>query len=334
MPSDITGGISGIWGSSATSVFAVGNFNGGAPYVFGKICYFDGSSWTQESTCAWYSLHAIWGTSETDVFAVGGNDFDGVAFNNQGIILHYNGTSWDAMIQGTINLKAIWGSSGNDVFAVGGISNCGLNCPNNIGKILHYDGAAWDETSVDGVLYGVAGSTGNDVFAVGIAGAIFHYNGSSWSAMTSGTTQNLYAVWGSSGSDVFAVGEGGTILHHDGSAWTAMTSGSSIPLAGVWGSSSSDVFAVGYQTILHYDNPSETAPDKNPSDGGGNGCFIATTAYRNSMAEKVIFLQELRDKYLLTHPAGRGIPMAAGLLFVIMGEGAAIIRSRRGAEEL
>ena len=60
------------------------------------------------------------------------------------------------------------------------------------------------------------GSSGSDVFAVGEDGTILHYDGSGWSAMSSGTTNELYGVWGSSGSDVFAVGDGGTILHYDG----------------------------------------------------------------------------------------------------------------------
>jgi hypothetical protein len=42
-----------------------------------------------------------------------------------------------------------------------------------------------------------------------------------WSAMDSGTTEDLYGVWGSSASDVFAVGWNGTILHYDGSTWTS-----------------------------------------------------------------------------------------------------------------
>jgi len=67
-----------------------------------------------------------------------------------------------------------------------------------------------------------------DVFAVGGAGAITHYNGSTWSAMTSNTPYPLYSVWGSSGNDVFATG--GTagnsrIMHYNGSAWSAMTQG-------------------------------------------------------------------------------------------------------------
>jgi len=64
------------------------------------------------------------------------------------------------------------------------------------------------------VLYGVWGSSGNDVFAVGSDGNILHYDGSSWTPMTSGTANALDGVWGSSGNDVFAVGSGGNILHY------------------------------------------------------------------------------------------------------------------------
>jgi hypothetical protein len=103
----------------------------------------------------------------------------------------------------------------------------------------------------------VWGSSGSDVFAVGWDGTILHYNGTAWSAMSSGTTYPLEGVWGSSGNDVFAVGgpwEGpGIILHYDGVAWSEMSSGTTKSLYGVWGSSGSDVFAVGTSgTILHY----------------------------------------------------------------------------------
>ena len=60
------------------------------------------------------------------------------------------------------------------------------------------------------------------MFAVGNGGTILHYNGTVWSVMTSGTSQDLSGVWGSSGSNVFAVGYDGTILHYDGSSWSDM----------------------------------------------------------------------------------------------------------------
>ncbi len=121
----------------------------------------------------------------------------------------------------------------------------------------------------------VWGSSGSDVFAVGNSGTILHYDGSEWSAMTSGTTDTLLGVWGSSGSDVFAVGRGGsffspegTILHYDGSAWAEMTSGTSASFYDVWGSSGSDVFAVGSSgTIFHYDGADGAAsPDQDFGD--------------------------------------------------------------------
>ena len=99
----------------------------------------------------------------------------------------------------------------------------------------------------------VWGSSSSDVFAVGVNGTILHYDGTSWSAMTSGTTVLLYGIWGSSASDVFAAGVSGTILHYNGTTWSAMTSGTGYSLYGIWGSSGSDVFAVGEcGTVLHY----------------------------------------------------------------------------------
>jgi len=68
-------------------------------------------------------LMAVWGSSGSDVFAVGMN----------GIILHYDGTSWNAMSSGIIKyLSSVWGSSPNDVFVVG-----------YGGAILHYGPKTW-----------------------------------------------------------------------------------------------------------------------------------------------------------------------------------------------
>jgi hypothetical protein len=57
---------------------------------------------------------------------------------------------------------------------------------------------------------------------VGSGGLILHYDGTSWSEMTSGTS-SLSGVWGTSSSDIFAVGYDGTIVHYDGTGWSEMT---------------------------------------------------------------------------------------------------------------
>ena len=40
-------------------------------------------------------------------------------------------------------------------------------------------------------LHGVWGSSGSDVYAVGLYGTILYYDGSTWSSLSSGTTNNL-----------------------------------------------------------------------------------------------------------------------------------------------
>jgi len=118
---------------------------------------------------------------------------------------------------------------------------------------------------------------------VGERGDIFHYDGSSWSKMSSGTEWNLWGVWASSSSDVFVVGDGATILHYDGSSWSGMSSCTTQNVNGVWGSSSSDVFAVGDDgTILHYSGshlppvvqPPPTVISTNPWISGGIGLGV------------------------------------------------------------
>ena len=114
----------------------------------------------------------------------------------------------------------MWGSNGSDVFAVGD----GGHDP-----ALRRQQLVGDEQRHDKNLYGVWGSSGSDVFAVGTRDdpALRRQQ---LVADEQRHGQHLYGVWGSSGSDVFAVGDSGTILHYDGSTWSAMSSGTTVPL--------------------------------------------------------------------------------------------------------
>jgi hypothetical protein len=134
----------------------------------------------------------------------------------------------------------------------------------------------WQNPPSEGYyLRGIWGSSGTDIFAVGCDGGILHYDGSTWSPMSSGTTACLMDVWGSSSTDVFAVGsyydgDGSWVsatLHYDGSTWSTMEIGTTNSLRGVWGSSGSDVFAVGYGTIRHYDGSTWASMDTETTTG-------------------------------------------------------------------
>ncbi|QTA84768.1 hypothetical protein [Desulfonema magnum] len=264
MDSGTTQYLAGVWGSSGSDVFAVGQS--------GTILHYDGTSWSSMDSGTSDILYGVWGSSGSDVFAVG----------YYGEIPHYDGTSWSSMDPGTsIYFDDVWGSSGSDVFAVGAVGG------GDGGTIRHYDGTSWSsmDPGISYALYGVWGSSGSDVFAVGDSGTILRYDGTSWSSMDSGATQCLYGVWGSSGSDVFAVGDGGTILHYDGTSWSSMDSGTSSHLSGVWGSSGSDVFAVGYDgTIQHYDGTSWSSMDSGTSSRlygvwGSSGSDVFAVGY-------------------------------------------------------
>jgi photosystem II stability/assembly factor-like uncharacterized protein len=61
----------------------------------------------------------------------------------------------------------------------------------------------------------------------------------------------LNAIWGSSASDVWAVGARGTVLHGDGTTFTPITSGTTDTFFAVWGSGPNDVWAIDGTSPLH-----------------------------------------------------------------------------------
>ena len=122
--------------------------------------------------------------------------------------------------------------------------------------VVSADGWAWrNPVPREGYIYDIWGSSDNCVYVVGEDGMILRYNGNSWVALSSGTTNRLNCVWGRSANDIYAVGDGGTILHYSGAGlnWTSVDSGITEDLYAVWGSSATDIFAVGGNgTIRHY----------------------------------------------------------------------------------
>jgi hypothetical protein len=214
----------------------------------GEVWRFDGTAWSRVSVSG--SFGAVWATGG-EAFVVQQNiELEPGAYG--GAILHWDGASWDA--QGiAIRFAAVGGSGPTDVWAVGG------------GEIDHYDGVGWGrvENGV-GNLRDVWASGPGDAFAVGDGGAIWHWDGTSWTAQASPVTTPLAAVWGAAPDDVFAVGAGGA-LHYDGTAWTTMDVGTQVALADVEGTSGSDVFAVGDAGHVFHHDGTRWAPVRSPA---------------------------------------------------------------------
>lgn len=236
--------LNGIWGKSATDLFAVG--------AKGTILRYNGKTWAGMESGVAENLHGIWGSSATDVYGVGEN----------GTMVHFDGTSWSALpvvVQET--LRAVWGNSSDNAYAV-----------SRNGSILESFSAV---TATGVALRDVWGNSASDVFAVGENGAIVHFDGTQWSAMDSGTSGWLNGVWGSSESDVFAVGENGVIVHFDGTSWRNMNSGTTTTLQAVWGSSASDVFAVGADGLILYYNGVNWYSVPTTATQGLNGVWVS-----------------------------------------------------------
>ena len=283
-PLPSTQNMNGIWGTSESNIFMVGNS--------GAILKGDGTAWdlkTGPTPTSTYNqtLRGVWGSSATDLWAVGDrrsssahtiwhttnggtswtayslssaqnlnaiwgyNSSNIWAVGASGKILKYNGSSWSAQTgptpTSTYNqtLRGVWGSSATDLWAVGDRLSSSAH------TIWHTTngGTSWTAYSLSSAqnLNAIWGYNSSNIWAVGASGRILKYNGTSWTAQTSGTTQTLYGVWGTSSTDVYAVGASGTILHttNGGTNWTAMTSGCTTQLNGVWGTSSTSIYAAG-----------------------------------------------------------------------------------------
>jgi hypothetical protein len=86
------------------------------------------------------------------------------------------------------------------VFVVGGTPDAG--------EVYHYDGTVWRRMNIPSVgrLFDVFGFGPDEVYAVGERGALIRYNGAIWSALTSGTFQDLRGIWSETVSEIWIVG--------------------------------------------------------------------------------------------------------------------------------
>lgn len=173
--------------------WAVGNVKGSAF----SLLHWNGSSWsvtTSPTACSTQNLMGVSSVSSQEAWAVGVNYASNGGCGGGGTrrytVMKWNGTSWSLLTPTTI-------PADNN-------NNANLNAVHVIG------------TS--------GNSTGNLGFAVGNSGTILKYNGTTWTADVSGTTQNLFGVYVVSVNEAWAVGAAGVIRKWNGSTWSAATS--------------------------------------------------------------------------------------------------------------
>jgi hypothetical protein len=209
----------GVAAVSTNDIWAVGKTILSAPPL---IEHWDGKSWSiVKSPKQAGFLNGVTAVSTNDVWAVG--EFLNASHVNQTLIEHWNGHKWSVVSSpnvGTQNneLFGVAAVSATDIWAVGFFAPS-ANMPLQT-LTLHWDGTSWSVVASPNVagtqnneLFGVAAVSANDVWAVGqfISGSsvqtlIEHWNGTSWSVVSSPSAGQLRGIAILSATDIWAVG--------------------------------------------------------------------------------------------------------------------------------
>lgn len=257
-------GFGSVFTASRSQAWAVGfQQGGGIGTVTPLIEHWNGASWAVAQGVPGVTnqaLSAVGGSGPTDVWAGG-----------QGVMEHFNGTSWTkvAFPAAAFPVSAISADSPADAWAAGGRGQPGL-AP----VIGHWDGAAWHQvepptpptysssfTSIDALSPAdvwVAGG-GFDEFGNPVE-FLDHWDGTQWQLTLNPVAgADTVAISGTSPTDVWMVGETtGVILHFNGTAWTQVpnpASGNGAGLAAVAALSPTDAWAMSANGTLteHWD---------------------------------------------------------------------------------
>jgi hypothetical protein len=267
---------------SKRQVWAVGEHgaNGGWGRTLAE--HWNGSGWTLYATPNIVAtntndvLYGVASLSSSDAWAVGA----ATGLSNGGIILRWNGASWQLVPDPAATNDALLGissCSAADIWAVGYTpGNYASNYePQSV--IEHFDGSSWTVVpspaapSVGYVLDAVTCLSSTDAWAVGYSDAqtlAEHWDGTSWTVVSSpepAPGSKLNAISASSSSDIWAVGTSvgsyhSTLTEHwDGTSWAVVTSPNPSTdnyLTGVIAISPTNALAVGYRYGTYTPGPS------------------------------------------------------------------------------
>jgi len=217
--------------TSASDVWAVGNFVNGNNVSQTLIEHWNGTAWARVPSpdpagpTRDQILYGVAGISAQDAWAVG-HFFNGV---EKSMILYWNGTAWTQVpspnpgSQGTF-LFGVRTTSASNAWAVGTAYNGTVDKT----LLVHWDGTAWKQVTSPNP----GGATqNNDLGAIAVTSA-----NDAWAAGEYGNSPDIQTL----------------VLHWDGSAWRRVTAPSlggpviGDTLTGIGASSAGNVWAVGH----------------------------------------------------------------------------------------
>ncbi len=242
---ELEGALFSVSGTAEDDVWVAGSDQGDG--LGPTALHWNGTAWTRHDT----------GLDAGDLLWVHAFD-DGPVFfaGTGGRILRWTGSAFQVLATPEPRFVwGVWGTSPEDMWAVGGQAHSGK------GFIWRNVSGQWKAVQPGGGMpsppawFKVWGSAADDVWFCGVGGAMMHWNGKVFEAVSSGTKRNLLTINGrSDGSLITAVGGAFTatlVASKDGGPWLDVTPAGDPPLQTFGVSHRGDVgWAVGMQAVV------------------------------------------------------------------------------------
>lgn len=147
-------------------------------------------------------LNDVWIFDENNIWAVGEIFVQDSTGQSEEVYnaVHWDGKKWNFKkvpvrdlggFTFITPLKAVIGFSPNDVWVAGDAD------------LIRWNGSFWSgkalfitDLSFNGQVLKMWGTSGSNIYCVGRNGAIYHYDGSAWQKLVSGTTVDIQDIWG------------------------------------------------------------------------------------------------------------------------------------------
>jgi photosystem II stability/assembly factor-like uncharacterized protein len=199
----------GITDNNLYSIFMIDKDNGWCVGSNGTLLHFNGTQWEKYES-----------PTKENLYSVSFRDSEhGIAVGNRGTVLIYENRCWsvrEADIMGDLYTV----SDKNDISLAGGGMEY-FNMP--LMKIEENSGSGITRIFDPGysMVKSLAVNDKNSIWTVGMAGSIFHYDGTSWKSVKElNNIPTLNSVYFAEKNTGMAVGYGGTILTYSENGWT------------------------------------------------------------------------------------------------------------------
>ena len=212
----------GIFGVSNDDIWLVG--------TKGTIAHYDGDTWIATQGVTTGTVRTGWASASDNVYIAGDS-----------LVFRYDGEVWAKVDPGiTRSWYDIDGTSEEDVWLVGSGN-----------YYAHFNGSKWaNDRFPGGTAYTVVADTAESAWGFGDHGLAWHWDGESWTSVSTGTRQT---IWGSSrysAGKFLVAGSSGAIVQWDNDARAVLTQSFDTNFLGIAGTASDDIWVVG-DSVLH-----------------------------------------------------------------------------------